>query len=70
MTLMTDPESAPEEAAADPEDLKARFRTALDRKKAEHLNNAAESAARDGSKIHGEHGKVGGGRTFRRMSGG
>ena len=51
-------------------DVKAKFRDALERKRAENLDNAADSAARDGSKIHGEHGKAGGGRTFRRKSGG
>lgn len=73
---MTDPKSAPSEAGGQsdeslaPEDVKTKFRDALERKRAEHLDNAAESAQRDGSKIHGEHGKAGGGRTFRRKSGG
>jgi hypothetical protein len=53
-----------------PVDVKAKFRDALERKRAEHLDNAADSALRDGTKIHGEHGKAGGGRTFRRKSGG
>ena len=73
---MTDPRNAPSEAggqsdeSAAPEDVKAKFKEALERKRAEHLDNAADSTLRDGSKIHGEHGKAGGGRTFRRKSGG
>jgi hypothetical protein len=76
MDRMTDPKNAPSEAggqsdeAPAPEDVKAKFKEALDRKRADHLDNAADSAQRDGSKIHGEHGKAGGGRTFRRKSGG
>lgn len=81
MARMTDPKNAPSEAGAQseesapdesaaPEDVKAKFKEALDRKRADHLDNAADSAQRDGSKIHGEHGKAGGGRTFRRKSGG
>ena len=73
---MTDPKNAASETggqsdeSAAPEDVKSKFRDALERKRAEHLDNAADSAQRDGSKIHGEHGKAGGGRTFRRKSGG
>ena len=76
MAYMTDPSNAPSEAGGQsdesqaPEDVKAKFKEALERKRAEHLDNAADSAQRDGSKIHGEHGKAGGGRTFRRKSGG
>lgn len=73
---MSDPEKArggaeqQSEQDLAPEDLKAKFREALQRKRSEHLDNAADAAARDGSKIHGEHARAGGGRTFRRKSGG
>lgn len=62
--------AAPEDSDAAPAEVKAKFREALERKRAEHLDNAADTALREGSKIHGEHGKAGGGRTFRRKSGG
>ena len=58
------------DGAAPPADVKAKFREALQRKRGEHLDNSADSAQRDASKIHGEHGRAGGGRTFRRKSGG
>ena len=58
------------DGAAAPEDVKAKFREVLQRKRGEHLDNSADSAQRDASKIHGEHGRAGGGRTFRRKSGG
>jgi hypothetical protein len=83
---MSDPESAgaaadapdpsmpssasPDASSPSPDDLKAKFREALQRKRGDHPDNAADSALRDGSKIHGEHGRAGGGRTFRRKSGG
>ena len=65
-------EGADETAAAAPEidDTKARFREALERKRGGQAASADESNARGASKIHGEHGKAGGGRTFRRKSGG
>ena len=58
------------DGAAAPEDVKAKFREALQRKRGEHLDNSADSSQRDASKIHSEHGRAGGGRTFRRKSGG
>jgi hypothetical protein len=86
MGHMDDPKNAPGDADAQPQDpqsqdgaptpsdapddVKSKFREALERKRAEHLDNAADTALREGSKIHGEHGKAGGGRTFRRKAGG
>ncbi|HEY0448072.1 DUF5302 domain-containing protein [Actinophytocola sp.] len=61
----------PEPAATDePEsqdDVKARFREALERKQAR--NRSGEEHADSRSKVHDAHGPVGGKRTFRRKSG-
>jgi len=56
--------------SADPanSDAKDRFRAALDRKRTQQADRA--SNAHGESKVHGEHGAVGGKRTFRRKSGG
>ena len=48
-------------------DAKDKFREALERKRSQQA--ARSSAAHGDSKIHGEHGAVGGKRTFRRKSG-
>ncbi len=53
-----------------PDDVKDKFRAALERKRGHQADRAAEAGERDGSKIHGEHGAAGGKRTFRRKSGG
>ena len=47
---------------------KDRFREALERKRARQAS-AANGGGHGDSKIHGEHGAVGGKRTFRRKSG-
>jgi hypothetical protein len=47
---------------------KDRFREALDRKRARQASGAHGGSHGD-SKVHGEHGAVGGKRTFRRKSG-
>ncbi|RAJ38678.1 hypothetical protein K353_04234 [Kitasatospora sp. SolWspMP-SS2h] len=54
--------------AAAPDDQKAKFLAALQRKGNEN-RNAAGGPGGD-SKIHGTHGAAGGKRTFRRKSGG
>jgi hypothetical protein len=56
-------------AAEDPvEETKDKFRDALERKRSkQHASNAA---AQNESKVHGEHARAGGKRTFRRKSGG
>lgn len=51
-------------------DVKDKFREALERKRNHQADRAADSEAHGGSKIHGEHGAAGGGRMFRRKSGG
>ena len=61
---------SPDASSPSPDDVKAKFREALQRKRGDHPDNSSDSGLRDGSKIHGEHGRAGGGRTFRRKSGG
>ncbi len=53
-----------------PDDVKDKYRAALERKRGQQADRAAGQSDRDGSKIHGEHGAAGGKRTFRRKSGG
>lgn len=51
------------------DDVKRKFREALDRKRGKSPEGASGGRGRDGSKIHGTHGKAGGQRSFRRKSG-
>ncbi|MGK5639918.1 DUF5302 domain-containing protein [Streptomyces sp. URMC 126] len=51
------------------DDVKRRFREALDRKRGKSAEGGAGARTQDGSKIHGTHGKAGGQRSFRRKSG-
>ncbi|GAA3075910.1 hypothetical protein VR41_03795 [Streptomyces sp. NRRL B-1568] len=51
------------------DDVKRKFREALDRKRSHASEANASGQSRDGSKIHGTHGKAGGQRSFRRKSG-
>lgn len=54
-----------------PEDeLKRKFREALERKRRAQAETNAGGQGKDASKIHGAHGPVGGKRSFRRKSGG
>ncbi|MFI1968768.1 hypothetical protein BLA24_12045 [Streptomyces cinnamoneus] len=59
----------PEDAAHQEDDAKRKFREALDRKRGKAAEGAQSARNRDGSKIHGAHGKAGGQRSFRRKSG-
>jgi hypothetical protein len=54
-------------AAPEEEDVRARFREALERKQAKARTR--DDHADGSSKIHNTHGPVGGKRTFRRKSG-
>jgi hypothetical protein len=62
--------------SADPEstdpldDVKRKFREALERKQGQEAEASASSEARDPSKIHGVHGPAKHKRSFRRKSGG
>jgi hypothetical protein len=60
-----------EPESTDPlDDVKRRFREALNRKHNRDIDASAGSDARDPSKIHGAHGPAKNKRSFRRKSGG
>jgi hypothetical protein len=74
-------EASPQDAAADPEaetaadaqvpdedEVKRKFREALERKQGAQKGGATTGTGQ--SKIHGAHGRAGGQREFRRKSGG
>ena len=64
-------EASDADSGADSEDeMKRRFREALDRKRQEQSDHNAAAQGRNGSKIHGTHGQAGGKRQFRRKAGG
>ncbi|GAA0489002.1 DUF5302 domain-containing protein [Streptomyces stramineus] len=67
MTDSTTSQDVPENDSA--EDVKRKFREALDRKRGQSAEGGSGGQGRDGSKIHGTHGKAGGQRSFRRKSG-
>lgn len=56
-------------ASAAEDDVKRKFRAALDRKQEMHTDSAGENAGRNGSKIRGAHGTAAHQRQFRRKSG-
>jgi Family of unknown function (DUF5302) len=60
----------PDKKAGRADDAKAKFREALERKRNQQADRAADSEAQAASKIHGEHGAAGSNRMFRRKSGG
>jgi hypothetical protein len=60
-------DDAPPSAESDFDDLKRKFREALDRKRATH---ASAEGAHDTGKVHGSHGPAVSRRSFRRKSGG
>jgi hypothetical protein len=62
-------EAAPERASA-PDDVKRKFREALERKKGAHDDHAGAPDGGETSKLHGAHGPAHTQRTFRRKSGG
>jgi len=60
-------DDAPSKAEADLDELKRKFREALDRKRADH---ASAEGAHDTGKVHSSHGPAVSRREFRRKSGG
>jgi Family of unknown function (DUF5302) len=60
-------DEAPSKAEADFDELKRKFREALDRK---HGAHASAEGAQDTGKVHGSHGPPVSRRSFRRKSGG
>ena len=65
MTRRPDPRERPR--TSDLDDLKRRFREALDRKRDAH---ASAEGAKDTGRVHGSHGPAVSRRSFRRKSGG
>jgi hypothetical protein len=61
------PEAKTEDTESDLDDLKRRFREALDRKRDAH---ASAEGAKDTGRVHGSHGPAVSRRSFRRKSGG
>ncbi|MEV7966434.1 DUF5302 domain-containing protein [Sphaerisporangium sp. NPDC088356] len=66
---MTADAQEPETESPDDE-LKRKFREALERKRQGQAETNGNGRGKDASKIHGAHGPVGGKRSFRRKSGG
>jgi Family of unknown function (DUF5302) len=65
------PEASAAPAPGDPQDeLKRRFREALERKRGRETEANAADESKDQSKIHGAHGPAKSKRSFRRKSGG
>jgi Family of unknown function (DUF5302) len=62
-------EVTPEPESSEDE-LKRKFREALERKRLAQTDAGAGGKGKNSSKIHGAHGPVGGKRSFRRKSGG
>jgi Family of unknown function (DUF5302) len=62
-----DEQTEPDDAAQPSDDVRRRFREALDRKQAK--TKSGEDHANGPSKIHQTHGPAGAKRTFRRKSG-
>lgn len=52
------------------EEMKRRFREALERKRAEQADANAARGGKDTGKVHGTHGPAGNRRSFRRKTGG
>ncbi|MEV7011431.1 DUF5302 domain-containing protein [Streptosporangium sp. NPDC051022] len=66
---MSDVTPEPESSENSDDELKRKFREALERKKLAQTDSAAGGPGRGSAKIHGSHGPVGGKRSFRRKSG-
>jgi hypothetical protein len=60
-------DNAPPSGESDLDELKRKFREALDRK---HATHASAEGAQDTGKVHGSHGPAVSRRSFRRKSGG
>jgi hypothetical protein len=67
---MADNPVEPDDTEAPEDELKRKFREALERKKTQHAANGGGDKGKDPSKIHGTHGPAAGKRAFRRKSGG
>lgn len=67
---MTDAGPEREGSAEEEEDMKRRFREALERKRAEQAGANAARGGKDAGKVQGAHGPAGSRRSFRRKTGG
>jgi hypothetical protein len=65
----TEAEQADDQAKPDLDEVKRKFRAALDRKRAVNAGDGSGGGDRDAGKIHGAHGPAAGRRSFRRKSG-
>ena len=61
---------AASEGAGSEEEMKRKFRDALERKRAKQTDANAARGGEDAGKVHGAHGPAGSRRSFRRKSGG
>ncbi len=57
------------ESPEDEDELKRKFREALDRKRGKQAEANARHGGKDGGKVHGTHGPAQSRRSFRRKSG-
>jgi hypothetical protein len=57
------------EQTPDLDEVKRKFRAALDRKREASAGDGSAAGGRDAGRIHGTHDRAGGRRTFRRKSG-
>lgn len=64
-----EPAESENQTQADLDEMKRKFRAALDRKKEQHAAAGADGAEKSG-KVHGAHGPASTRRSFRRKSGG
>jgi hypothetical protein len=64
-----DPGGGSDEAKPDLDEVKRKFRAALDRKRETSAGDGQGTGGRDAGKVHGAHGPAGGRRSFRRKSG-
>jgi Family of unknown function (DUF5302) len=62
-------DTAPEREGSE-EEMKRKFREALERKRAEQAGANAARGGKDAGKVHGAHGPAGNRRSFRRKTGG
>ncbi len=62
--------SSATEPTGSEDDVKRKFREALERKRGQQPDKGAAEEAKDPSKIHGAHGPASSRRSFRRKSGG
>ncbi len=63
-------DAAPERDGSEDDEMKRKFREALERKRAKQANANAARGGEDAGKVHGAHGPAGNRRSFRRRTGG